>query len=240
MSEPSAAGAPEARPYTPFVTDISRMARVLFSPGAVFTELRERPSPWIPLLLVSVVIAAVGIMTGPFTAKAMRLGMEASGQPVPSWVDRMPMFQAIGSPIVVLVLSAVTAGVLWVAVMALGEEAPYKKLYTIVVYSWTVAIIQYALTYVVLTMRGLDAIRTPQDAQVSLGLDNLVPADAALGGFTRALLMGISPLSIWGLVIVAVGLMVLVGTPKGKAWTAATIQFLCGLLIGAALAGMGG
>ncbi len=236
MTEPAAAAPP--RPNTPFVSDISRLVRVLFSPGAVFTELRDHPSPWIPGLIISVALAGLGILMAPFSGKAMRLGMEASGQPVPSWVDRMPIFQAIGAPVVVFALSAVSALVLWVAVMALGEEAPYKRLYTVVIYSWVVGIIQYVLTYVVLTMRGLDAIRTPQDAQVSLGLDNLVPAEMAVGGFVRGLLAGIGPLAIWGLVITAIGLMVMIGVPKAKAWVAASVSFVVGLLITAGLASL--
>jgi hypothetical protein len=54
------------------------------------------------------------------------------------------------------------------------------------------------------------------------------------------LLKGVNPFSIWGLVLTAIGVSVTHKLSKSTGYTVATISFVIGLLIGAALAGMGG
>jgi hypothetical protein len=70
------------------------------------------------------------------------------------------------------------------------------------------------------------------DLQPSLGLDLLAP-DAK--GFMLGLLRGINPFTLYGLFLTGLGVTVTHKTTKGAAYTAATIQFMVALLIGAAL-----
>jgi hypothetical protein len=82
---------------------------------------------------------------------------------------------------------------------------------------------------VVLKLRDPTTLQTVADYQVSFGLDLLLPQDASLGKFLDGVLRGISPISIWGLVITAIGVRTLEKTTKGAAWTAASVSFLLGL-----------
>jgi hypothetical protein len=76
----------------------------------------------------------------------------------------------------------------------------------------------------------------PADMQPSLGLDLLVPGS----GFVRAVLKGINPFSIWGLVLTAIGISVTHRMPKGSAYTVATIALVIGLLIAGAFGALQG
>ncbi|MGD0484904.1 MAG: hypothetical protein ABSB58_09685, partial [Gemmatimonadales bacterium] len=73
-------------------------------------------------------------------------------------------------------------------------------------------------------------LQTVADYQVSFGLDLLLPQDASLGKFVDGLLKGISPFSVWGLLITAFGVRAMERTTKGAAWTAASVSFALGLV----------
>lgn len=226
-------------PYTPVLTDAARLARVPFSPGAVFEELKQKPSFLMPWLVLSVPFAVLTLLSGPFQARVMRQAAEQAGRPLPPFLDWLPYISAAMSPVTVLMMAALAALVLWVVMMATGEDVPYEKVLTVAIFSWSVGLIQQALTLAVLYMRGLEAIQGPLDVQVSLGLDLLLPAESGVSPLVRAMLAGIGPLQVWAMTIVAVGLMVLAGASKGRAWAAAAIQLLIGVLITAGFASLG-
>lgn len=222
------------------ITDALRLVRVLFSPGDVFREIKERPPFWVPFFLVAIVFAVTQMLASPFQMKVREIMVTQAGQPAPPAASGTVAMigTLVVTPIMVLLMSAIAAGILYVLMQMLGgEDATFKRMLSVVIHAWPATLILQALTVGVLYMRGLDSIRTTSDAQVSLGLDLLLPAEMAVGAFTRAVLAGIGPLQIWGLVITAVGLEVLGGAEKGKAWTGAIISFVIGLLIAGGLAG---
>ncbi len=241
MTEPAAAPTPTPAPAAggvPIVTDAARLMRALFSPGDVFTEIREAPTFWGPWIVVSILFIAAQFLLGPFQLRAQELALAAQGREMPA---AMAKFRYVGlavTPVIVLVFAAISAGVLWLGVMATGEEGPFKKLLVINIFTWPVAIIQQLVVFGVLRMRGIDAVQSVADLQVSLGLDLLLPADGSK--FVHALAGGVNPFGIWGLVIAAVGLQTLLKLPSGKAWTVAIGAFLVSLVVAASLAGVFG
>lgn len=241
--------APETAPTAPpsggipFVTDAGRLVRVLFSPGDVYGEQQDRPTFWRPWLIISILWAVLQFLQRPFQMKVQELMLAQRGVTTPPpGAGSGAVSYVIGGAtafLTVLIMSAITAGILYLLAAGMGGETSYKKMLTVVIFTWPLALFQQLLTFVVLTMRGVDAIRGPWDLFVSLGADLLLPADAQVGAFTRIFLAGIGPLQIWGLVLTAVGLMVLGKLGKGAAWTAATISFLVGLAVGAGLGSFG-
>src|SRR5205807_8984408 len=85
---------------------------------------------------------------------------------------------------------------------------------------------------IVLNMRGASSITSMLDLQPSLGLALHAP-DAK--GFMLGLLRGINPFTLYGMFLTGLGIAVTHRTSKGVAYTAAGIQFVITLLIGAAL-----
>jgi len=215
----------------PFVSDAVRLVRGLFSPGEVFAELDQRPVFWKPWVIISVLYVVLQFLQRPFQQRITQLVLERAGRPVPPATIARDIMGAVTGPIIVLVLIAIGAGILYLLVSSLGGETTFKKMMVVMVHTWPLMVLQQAITWAILTTRGVASITGPQDLIVSLGADLLLPADARVGYFLRFVLGGIGPLQIWALVITAVGAMVLGKATKGAAWTAAIIHYVIILVL---------
>lgn len=235
------APAPEAPARIPFVTDLLNLLKVLFSPGEVFAEQREKPTVWIPWLVVSILMVGATFFNAPFIRFGARLAVEARGQPAPPGIENIAVFsQVVAIPIVMLVAIAISAGIMYLVLLAAGGEARYKGLMCVSTFSAIVGVIMMLLTVVVLRLRGLEEVRSVSDLQVSFGLDLLMSQDATLPAFLMGLLRGVTPFSIWSLVITAIGVQKVEKQSSGAAWSAAVVSALVMLVVGALFAGLGG
>ena len=239
MSAPTSAPAP-ASTGIPVLTDALRLVRVLFSPGAVFGEIQERPTFWMPFLVVAIANAAVSYLMSPFQLRVGQIMAERAGRPAPTPSVLRSAISLGLSPLGVLILCAIVGGILYLLVSMFGGQTSYKKMLTVAIFVWPIALIQQLVTFAVLSSRGgAGAISGPQDMFVSLGADLLLPADTQTSYFVRFLLAGIGPLQLWSLAITATGLMVLGKVGKGQAWTVAIIYFVIALLLIATLGSFG-
>jgi hypothetical protein len=233
----------KAGSHIPILTDAMRLLRVLGSPGAVFDEQRDKPTWFLPWLVVAIVCFLIGMFQAPYTQRMIEIAIEARGSTAQVPASAMHTQAIIGSavaPIVFLLFGAIGAGILYLVLAITGSSVRYRGLLSATFFSQAVLPIQFVLQAVILRLRGAPdvAISSMADAQPSLGLNMLLPADAATGHFMTALLSGIGPLPIWAMFITAVGIMRLEKTTKGAAWTAAIVSYLFMLLIGASLASL--
>lgn len=136
-------------------------------------------------------------------------------------------------------MCVISGAILYGLAAAMGGNTTYKKMLTVSIFTWPVVIIQTAVTAGVLMARGIESVRGPADMMVSTGLDLLLPAESTMGWFPRLMLAGVGPLQIWGLVLAAVGLMVMGKLSKGAAWAAAIIHYLIILVCVSALGAFG-
>ncbi len=237
--ESPAAAAPPAPAPTPVLTDLGRLVRVLFSPTRVFEEQREHPTFWLPWIIVTVIFAALQFLQRPFQERARALLFEHLGRPAPAGPGAVAaVIGVLGTALTVLILSAIAAGIFYVLISVVGGETTYSRMMTVAIFAWPIAVLQQVLALGVLWMRGVGAIQSVWDAQVSFGLDLLMPSSASLSPFLRILLMGIGPLAIWQLAIAATGLKVLGKAKTGSAWTAAIVEWLVVLLVMSAIGGL--
>ena len=231
--------APAAVAYTPVVTDLLRLIRAPFAPRGVFEEQRDKPTFWLPWIVLSVLFAVVTVIGLPVTLQMARLGAEAKGQPFPASAESITRIIAVvGTPIGLLIGVLIGAVVLYLVVMVTGAQARFKGLMTVSLFVAPITLIQTLVTTVALKMRGVETIQTLADARLTFGLDNLVSAEyAEAHRAIAAVLRGIGPFEIWALVVTAIALAALEKVPGKKAWTAATAAFVVGLVIrgGAAL-----
>ena len=243
MTTPETPAAPTAASYTPVVTDIMRVLRVMFSPTEVFEEQREKPAWVLPWLIISVMLVAIGLVMAPYQERAMELAIAArGGQAVPESARAIGKVTAmVGAPIFLLLAGLVSAFVMWVVLLATGAQVRFKGLFSVAIFASVMGVVQAVLTSVALRMRGgPESVTSLADMRVSLGLDLLLSSESTISGFLRGLLGGIGPISIWGLAITAIGVATLEKQPKGAAWTAATASFVVMLVVAALLQGMSG
>lgn len=235
--EATTAESPSRPSGVPVVSDLMRVIKAMFSPGDAYAEAKPTAPFWGPWLAVTIIFAIAAFLMSPYQMRMQELQMIEAGRPVPESMKKIgPIIGLAMAPIMTLLISSIAALVLWVTTSLMGGEGRFKQLLSVQIHSWGPFLIQQFVMFAVLKMRGLEAINGPRDMQVGLGLDLLLPAE--MEGFVRGLAMGINPFSIWGTVITAVGLQVMLGLEKSRAWTVALVAFGVSLLIGALLAGM--
>jgi hypothetical protein len=217
------------------------LLKVLFEPAAVFQGVGERPRFWTPFLALAVVQVVVAILMIPYTRPvmeaAMAQAMQARGAAGPP--PNAGMFAYIGviaQPVVLILLLLVATAVVWVMTSLFGGEGKFSTLLSVVTYSSVTFIIQLAVTFLVLVVRGKDSIQSPADLQPALGLDLLAPATK---GFVGGLLKGVNPFSIVGYWLIGIGVSVTHKLPRNTGYTIAGASFLVMLVVGAALAMLG-
>jgi len=209
--------------------------RLLYEPTAVFGRVREKPRFLAPFLALAVIAVVIGVAQLPYVKAALTAQFAQTPNVTPEQAQAGLKFAPIGiaiAPIVYALFLLLNAFILWVGVSVLGGEAKFATLLSVTTYvSITYTLLQ-VVGVIVLMMRGTGGIASMVDLQPALGLDLFAP-DAK--GFTLALLRGINPFTLYGVYLTAVGITVTHQTSKGAAYTAATIQFLIALLLGAAL-----
>lgn len=222
------------------LTALLDLVKVLYEPEEVFGRVRERPRFLVPFLGLVAVQIVIGVINLPYLQVAIRAQMAAAATPPPSGGPDPSSFAVIGLlfvPLGIAIALALGAFVLWVLVSLMGGDARYGTLLSVTTYASVPTVVLLAIVgTIVLRMQGIGEITGPADMQPSLGLDLLISA----GGFLGAVLKGINPFSLWGLVLMAIGLTVTHRLPKGSAYTIATVSLLVGLLIAGAFGAMSG
>lgn len=216
---------------------LADVVKVLLEPAAVFERVRERPRFLVPFLAICAVQIVIYFVNLPFLKAAMQAQMSQApaGGPDPS------RFLAIGAafiPIGLGIAFVLGALILWVLVSIMGGEGKFGTLLSVATYASVPSVILLAIVgTVVLHLQGAGQITSPQDMQPALGLDLLVP-DAK--GFLGAVLKGINPFGIWGLVLTAIGVSTTHRLSKGTGYAVATITFVIGVCIAGVFAGLFG
>ncbi len=217
------------------------LLKVLYEPGAVFQRVAEKPKFLMPFIAICVFQIIVGIVNMPYLQAAMKAQMATA----PAGAPDTSKFAFIGLffiPIVIGIILALSAFLLWVMVSLVGGDGKFAKLLSVATYASVPSIILLSLVgVVVLRIQGPGGLTSPQDMQPAVGLDLLMPGAK---GFLGAVLKGINPFSIWGLVLTAIGVSTTHKLSSGSGYVVATLVFVIGLVIGGALAavfsGMGG
>jgi len=209
--------------------------RVLFEPAAVFGRVREKPRFLAPFLTLAVITVVIGVVQLTFVKAAMTAQFTQTPNMTPEQAQTALKFAPIGvviAPIAYCLFLLLNAFILWVGVSVFGGEAKFGTLLSVTTYASISYTLLQIVGVVVLMMRGTGGIASMVDLQPAVGLDLVAPDTK---GFVLALLRGINPFTLYGLFMTSVGVAVTHKTSKATAYTAATIQFLIALLLGAAL-----
>jgi hypothetical protein len=213
------------------------LVKVLYEPAAVFQRVAEKPKFLLPFIGITVVQIILGIVNMPYLKAAMhaQLAQAPAGAPDPS------KFAAIGLvfiPIVIALILVVAAFLLWVLVSLVGGDGKFGTLLSVAAYAAVPTVIVMSIVgAIVIHLQGPQGLTSPADLQPALGLDLLAPGAK---GFIGAVLKGINPFSIWGLVLTAIGVSTTHRLSKGSGYVVATGSFVIGLLIGGSLAALFG
>ncbi|WP_042346885.1 Yip1 family protein [Bacillus massiliigorillae] len=187
--------------------------RIIWSPVEQFEKIRNRPTFWIPLLIVTV-LSVVGTY---FSISQMDYS-EILGETVPA--DQMDtvmtvskIFGAVASvfaPIIALLISA--AIYLLIAKIA-GSEVTFKQLLSMKTFIMLISAVG-------LILNGLISII------IDTRPDNMITSLAGVMGSENAVLGSIELFTIWGVVLTAIGLQKVAQFSKGLSWTISIAFYL--------------
>jgi hypothetical protein len=212
---------------------------IFVSPAKVFAR-RAKASPMVPFIVVSIVMAVVffaakNALQPVFDAmidKQMALQMKTNPQLTQAMVDKIKPFTMIsltvggiiGTPIILLLVGLAT----WiVGRFIMGGVFSFGTALLIVSYSWFPKIIASVIGLVEgLTM---DVTKFSSPYQLSVSVARFIDPSSMSNGLYQ-LLAQLDLFTIWGAVLVAIGLTYAAKLDKSKARIAAVIIFFCGCL----------
>jgi len=114
----------------------------------------------------------------------------------------------------VLIIGFVAAGISYPIVTMQSKEATFKKYFTLILFSNLIYALGYVIACVIIRMKGVDNISSPDDLKVSFSLRMLAPEASPV---VKGLLSSIEFFSIWGLIIVMLGLKRIFNLRTGQA-----------------------
>ena len=211
------------------------LINVLFSPGAVFERVREKPRFLLPFIGLSIPVMIIQFLTLPYAQAAMSSVYAQMATQNPQAAEAAQKFAFVGVffwPIILAIVLLLTALFLWVLVSVLGGEGKFGTLLSVATYASITFVLAQVVGLIILMVKGKENLVSPDDLQPAMGLDLILPVS---GRFLTGFLKGINPFSIWGIVLTAIGISVTHKQSKGIAYTAAILSTLFILVIFAVL-----
>ncbi len=226
---------------------LNALVGVVISPPASF-EIIRRNSPWLPtLLLLLLGTLVVGELSRPYQERGMRaqlaevlpggaeqadLLMAAADQagPVALWTGR-----AVAGVTFAVVLLIQTL-LLWLLAMAFQGQARFPQALSLMVHLKWIALIQGFATFLIASLRGLDAVQSMADAQPVPGLNLLLAGDSTALNVVWA---SVNPFTLWFLVLLGMGAASVLGLPQRRGYLLAGVYWAATTAFAATLAGVG-
>jgi hypothetical protein len=207
------------------------LINVLFSPGAVFERVREKPRFILPFIGLSIPVMIIQFLTLPYAQAAMSSVYAQMATQNPQAAEAAQKFAFVGVffwPIILAIVLLLSALFLWVLVSVLGGEGKFGTLLSVSTYASITFVLAQVVGLIILMVKGKENLVSPDDLQPAMGLDLVFPVS---GRFLSGFLKGINPFSIWGTVLTAIGIAVTHKQSKGVAYTASILATLFILVI---------
>ena len=226
---------------------LNALVGIVISPRASF-EIIRRNSPWLPtLLLVLLGTLAVAELGRPYQERGMRAQL---AEMLPGGAEQADLLMATAEqagPIALWTGRAV-AGVtfavvlliqtllLWLLALAFQGQARFPQALSLMVHLKLILLVQGFATFLIASLRGLDAVQSMEDAQPVPGLNLLLAGDSAALNVVWA---SLNPFMLWFLCLLGLGAASVLGLPQRKAYLLAGVYWAATTAFAASLAGVG-
>ena len=245
---------PAVEPEPAGMSEFSRLSGVFFEPGKTFADIAERPSWFLPLLLIIVATVAFYVTYGQHIGwqayvqdqmdnnarmqqQMQSLSPEQRANSLAMQQKVMPfMFYAgpvIGMPLMYLFSSLILWGIAS-GIMSAGVK--FKQIFAIECYAGLVGIVAKLLGIVVMFLKNPDQfnLMNPLAFNPAAFMDQKTASK-----FTYTLATGMDLFVIWALILTVIGLKAAAGKKLSTAGaaTAVILPYALLLLVGAMVAG---
>jgi len=188
---------------------IGSFLQVLHSPETAFVNEFSGPSFLVPLCILGLLGIGISILQSPIQMEWIRFQLEAAGTPagqISSSLDMMNKSIAVTfllTPALLFLRWLLLALMIWLTAAVFLDALTYKKVLTIVAYSYLPILARDAVTCVMLLMRSDAALRNADGMTVALGLNVLFPSMQLPWS---ALTGSINLFEIWFVTLLVVGI----------------------------------
>ena len=234
-------------PPTPGLSQWERVICSFTAPSRTFTDIKRNTSWWLPFLLTAIfgyaLFAAVQIkVTWPQVAEnSVKLNAKQAEQ-----LDKLPPEQRAanmkisalvtqgifaGLPILGILITAVTSGVLLATInFGFGGKAKFWEVFSVSWYAALPGLIKFFLGTIAL-FAGLspESFNLNNFAGTNLGY-YLSPGETPKA--LLALASAIDPITIWSLVLTAIGISIVAGTKRSAGYIAVFGWWILTVLVG--------
>ena len=206
------------------------IADILAEPSAAFTRLKSEPKWGLAIVIFCLFSVGIASVMFPFTEQMIHQKMTEEGVPSEQ-MDISITVARIATPIGALVAPViwflVISAILTLAARLLGvnDALKFKHIYAAVVHTSLISLlIGLANTALLVVLRNVEDIKSAADMKMIPGLHLLLGPIENVKLLT--FLSYFNPLSLWYLVVVAIGIRVFADTDKAKAGLGAIIIWL--------------
>ena len=181
---------------------------IFVDPFKVFARIDAGLTWWKPFALVSVVGMILGYIMIPFQIKMIQLNPRGASaeqiQKATEGYGKMAPLTLLLVPIVTIVIYLIVAGIAHLVVNIMSSSrSNYKKTLSLVSFCGIVAVIEQIIGTIVLKMRGLESVESPEDLKFSL---SLAPLFGHGKGLLNAALQSLSIFQIWYYILFVLGI----------------------------------
>lgn len=221
---------------------IGSFLEVLHSPEKAFLNEFSGPSFLVPLCVLSLLGIGISVLQSPIQIEWMRFQLEAAGttgEQVKSSLDMMNKSSVISlllTPALLFLRWLLLALMIWLTAAVFLDSLTYKKVLTIVAYSYLPILARDAVTCLILLARSDEVLRHADGMTVALGLNLLFPSMplpwSALAG-------SINLFEIWFVILLVVGISKTARTTPRRALGIVLPTWIVAVVLQSALATLG-
>ena len=213
---------------------LDRIIGIFTSPRQTFQDINIKPTWAVPLILYIITIVIIAIVNIDITKLDQARILETKDMPQ----EQLEKIQAMsGSPVmayiqlITQVISIVGFSILFAAILLgiskmLKGNANFKKIFSIVTWSFLIAIIGAYVKMILIALKG-----TAHLVSVSLSLFLPMPEIGQKPSFLFSILSQIDPFTIWQLGILIIGLSVVNNFTTKKSFIIVLSLWIIGIII---------
>ncbi len=195
---------------------MNNLKNLFWEPSLLFKELKEKPTWLLPFIIICVVSIIFAFIMQPVQTQLMILNIPEDS--VASMIEQTNKFKLVGFsliPLFTILKLAIVSGLLLLGTYIVTDKLKFKQIFSVVCWSNIILLLGGILNVFILYLKGVDTINDPTD-MATVGL-NIFFNTKSLGVALNALLSEISVFSIWYIVLITIGLMIVGELSKGKA-----------------------
>jgi hypothetical protein len=198
---------------------ISRLIWIFVSPKRLFEEIRDgevhwwQPWVWVSLLNMLTTYVGLPIQTQLASLNPHDLTDEQLQQNLEA-LDKFGFLGVISTPVVILITGMIIVAISYIVLSVLADQARFKKYLTAYFYASIVASVGLVLGTALTLSKGVENIRSMQDATASFGPALLVSADQKI---LHSIMSNLDLFDLWFFGLIGASVMTIFNLTKRSA-----------------------